>query len=226
MNPSFRALLTVAAASCFAFGLVPAPAAAQDTGVINGCVDAAGTLRVVGFGVRACRSNENAVSWNVQGPQGLQGLPGPAGMTGPRGPVGPQGPQGAQGPVGPRGPAGPQTLLNAVVLGNGTVQISSLPAGTTLAVSRTLPGIYNIAVTGLGNACPMLTANALNVATFMWLDSGSCGAGTLNIPVRSGNNLDVNFMLTVVGIGPATATAAASTATAPQSSAVTILGNP
>ena len=124
--------------------------------------------------------------------------------------------------MGPQGPAGPQTRLNAVVLGNGTVQVSSLPAGATLSVNRVQAGFYNIAITGLGNACPMLTANALNTATFLWVDSGSCGGGTLNIPVRSGNNPDVNFMLTAQGLGPASVAASKA---ASRSSAVTILGD-
>jgi hypothetical protein len=113
-------------------------------------------------------------------------------------------------------------VLNAVVLGNGTVQVSSLPPGATLAVSRVQAGYYTIAITGLGNACPMLTANSLNASTFMWVDSGNCGGGALNIPVRSGNNLDVNFMLVAVGLGSATASAATA---APRSSAVKILGD-
>ena len=47
MHPTVRTLLTIAAAPCLAFGVDIQPAAAQSSAVIRGCVDAAGTLRVL-----------------------------------------------------------------------------------------------------------------------------------------------------------------------------------
>ena len=72
-----------------------------------------GELRKV-TGPGQCKSNENELTWNIQGPTGPQGLTGstgpagPAGSAGPQGATGPQGLQGVPGAVGPQGPAGPQ----------------------------------------------------------------------------------------------------------------------
>jgi hypothetical protein len=77
--------------------------AAGGAGVIDGCVDKHGNLRIIDTSTTSCNSNETAVEWNQTGPQGLQG---PQGDAGPVGPSGPQGPAGAQGSAGPQGPAG------------------------------------------------------------------------------------------------------------------------
>ena len=88
--------------------------------VIRGCVAPSGDLKIVDSG--SCKKNEDALSWNQQGPAGAagakgdtgaQGLAGPAGPagakgdTGAQGPAGPAGPAGAKGDTGPQGPAGP-----------------------------------------------------------------------------------------------------------------------
>ena len=52
---------------------------AAGEGVINGCYQKnQGQLRIVAAGT-ACRPDENAISWNVQGPKGDPGPQGPAG---------------------------------------------------------------------------------------------------------------------------------------------------
>ena len=84
---------------------------AQGDGMIYGCVDPAGNLRIVAEG-DPCRANEQALTWNEQGPQGAPGEPGPQGEPGPLCPpadvevIGVEGPQGEQGPAGPSGPTG------------------------------------------------------------------------------------------------------------------------
>jgi hypothetical protein len=211
-----QAPMAAACLALLALGPGLQPAAAQSSGVLQACADAAGNLRLLTLSARACRANEIPVSWNIQGPQGLPGLPGPPGQRGPEGPMGPAG------PVGPRGPAGPQTVLNASIRSDGSVQVASVPPGATLTVNRTQVGVYDIAITGLGNGCPLITAIAVNTPTFLWLDSGTCTGGTLNIPIRSGNGLDVNFLITAVALGPANPSAANA---APRSSAVTIVGD-
>lgn len=70
-----------------------------------------GLVRIV-FKDDACKRNEAALSWAVQGPAGPAG---PQGDAGPAGPAGPQGDAGAQGPAGPAGPKGePGAALSSV----------------------------------------------------------------------------------------------------------------
>jgi len=92
-------------------------ALAQDEGVMYyACVNnASGTIHMIGA-EDTCNSNEQRVTWNSVGPQGLPGEAGPAGPVGPQGlpgetgPAGPVGPQGLPGEAGPAGPVGPQGL--------------------------------------------------------------------------------------------------------------------
>lgn len=52
-------------------------------GVIHGCYDARGKLRVIDAEAgETCRTHEVALSWNETGPQGPQGLEGPEGPAG------------------------------------------------------------------------------------------------------------------------------------------------
>ena len=95
-------------------------------GKINGCYrsggDQQGQLRLVSD-ADACRANEEAISWNQVGPQGL---PGPQGPTGPQGAPGATGQQGPQGPEGPQGPQGPQGQQGpAALLGFQVVEAST-----------------------------------------------------------------------------------------------------
>ncbi len=63
---------------------IPAP-----SGVVYGCYDKNGGLRVIDSAVTACKNNETSLSWNQTGPMGLPGPIGPQGPTGPTGPIGP-----------------------------------------------------------------------------------------------------------------------------------------
>ena len=73
--------------------------------VIYACrAKSTGSLRVPAPGT-SCKSDEQPLQWNVQGPAGPAG---PMGAQGPQGPVGPAGPPGAAGPRGATGATGPQ----------------------------------------------------------------------------------------------------------------------
>lgn len=120
----------IGTASVIAGGV--AAAAIPSGGVINGCLNPAGQLRVVDPALTGCKNGESSLVWNVQGPIG------PAGSQGRAGPVGPQGPQGvpgaagangALGPQGPAGPAGPQ----------GVPGPATLPAARLAANIATVP---------------------------------------------------------------------------------------
>jgi type VI secretion system Hcp family effector len=90
--------------SAGAYAMIP-----DASGVIHGCFDNHGNLRVIDSPSEKCKSNETAISWNRTGPQGPMGLPGLTGATGPKGDPGAPGatgPQGAQGVPGIPGPTG------------------------------------------------------------------------------------------------------------------------
>ncbi|MDX2052810.1 MAG: type VI secretion system tube protein TssD [Polyangiaceae bacterium] len=110
------------AATLASAGAYAAVSLNASSGEIQGCYDRQGRLRVLTGPNDACERNEQAISWNKQGPEGAQGLPGIQGPAGPVGPAGADGapgrdgrdglqgaigPMGAIGPVGPQGPAGP-----------------------------------------------------------------------------------------------------------------------
>src|SRR2546426_104166 len=80
-----------------AIGGVAFAAIPDSGGTIHGCYsNSNGNLRIVESSA-GCRSNENAISWNQQGPSGSPGEPG---ALGPTGPTGPRGERGASGPTG------------------------------------------------------------------------------------------------------------------------------
>ena len=81
-------------------------------------------------------------------------------------------------------------------------------------------GTYQIHVSGLGTSCPLLTAIPFNTPTPMWLGGGSCGGGTLDVPLHAGNNVDTSFVVMVAGLGSANAARTQAAA----SRAVTVLG--
>jgi hypothetical protein len=112
-----RRTVVIAAATVVVLPMAGAVASAavpdSDMGVIDGCYDRSGQLRVIDPQARdrrdrECTNRETAISWNQEGPQGAQGLPGADGAPGPAGESGPQGEKGDPGPQGPAGPAGPQ----------------------------------------------------------------------------------------------------------------------
>jgi len=67
--------VAVAVAAGVAYATIPG-----SNGVIHGCYNKAGALRVIDVGDGAgCVAGETALEWNQQGPQGPQGPPGRAG---------------------------------------------------------------------------------------------------------------------------------------------------
>lgn len=86
-----------------AYAAIPA-----SNGTINGCYSGGqGQLRVIDAeSGETCKSNETAISWNQQGPQGIPGAIGPQGLQGIQGQQGETGATGATGATGPQGPAG------------------------------------------------------------------------------------------------------------------------
>jgi collagen triple helix repeat protein len=113
------ALVVVAAALVTLGGVgyaAIANAYTDSAGMYHGCVNATnGILRVV-VPTDVCKSNENAITWNEQGPQGDTGATGPQGLTGNTGPTGATGPQGVKGDTGATGvtgATGPQGLTGA-----------------------------------------------------------------------------------------------------------------
>lgn len=82
------------------------------SGVIHGCYDSGGNLKVIDASVTAtCPKGYSALDWNQTGSAGQQG---PQGQTGPQGTAGPTGPQGLPGASGAAGANG-----STVLSGNG-----------------------------------------------------------------------------------------------------------
>ena len=110
-----RRILTIAAiiAAVLGVGGVAAYAAIPDSsGVIHGCYDNGGNVKVIDTAVTtSCPKGYTPLNWSQTGPQGPQGATGPAG---PAGPTGPAGPAGAKGDTGDTGPAGPVVTGPAV----------------------------------------------------------------------------------------------------------------
>ena len=100
-------LVLAAAAGALATALVGGIATAAipgPNGVIQGCYDSGGNVKVVE--ALPCPRNYTPFQWNQQGIQGAQGLQGPQGDKGEKGETGAQGAQGVQGLPGPAGPQG------------------------------------------------------------------------------------------------------------------------
>jgi type VI secretion system secreted protein Hcp len=95
------------------------------TGVIDGCVNREGHLRIVGAAGR-CRHEETPISWNVVGP------------VGPAGPTGASGPSGRDGATGPTGPQGTAGAASGVAADPGAV-------AATIAVTGQRTGAFSAA---------------------------------------------------------------------------------
>lgn len=69
----------------------------------------------------------------------------------------------------------------------------------SLAVTRVSAGRYQIAVRGLGTMiCPQVSAQAL-APTFIWFAGGNCGSGLRNTTAVTGDGVDHQFWLLVIG---------------------------
>jgi hypothetical protein len=82
-----------------AWAAIPGPG-----GVIQGCYDSGGNVKVVE--ALPCPRNYTAFQWNQQGIQGLKGDKGDRGDVGPEGPAGPAGAKGEKGDTGSAGADG------------------------------------------------------------------------------------------------------------------------
>jgi hypothetical protein len=172
-RPAILAVLVLAATAvgggAFAAGQsLKARHAVAASNVLFACVkQEEGQIRMVG-NLNSCKKNENAIQWNVVGPQGPQGVPGisvktaalsvgdvncPTGgiavtavsgqtyvCNGARGAQGPQGEQGIQGVQGPQGPQGPQGEQGPAGASGGSATLSS-PNGE-FTVDITDHGVY------------------------------------------------------------------------------------
>jgi type VI secretion system secreted protein Hcp len=119
-----RGKIIAIAAACVAIAAIGATYALAEggsTNTLNACVKN-GQLRMLQDG-GACKADETAIQWNVQGPQGVRGATGAQGAKGDQGPAG--APAGdpvftgtiavtgqKQGPF--QGPTGPTIPINAI----------------------------------------------------------------------------------------------------------------
>jgi hypothetical protein len=112
-------------------------------------------------------------------------------------------------------------VINAVVAADGTFIVNETPAGASLTVARTEQGAYQVTISGLGDGCPLPIANAF-AATFMFLNGGSCGSGSLTTLVETGDGLDhpFGFSASSGGLNPAPASSNANVASESTSSGV------
>jgi hypothetical protein len=135
-------------------------------GVIHGCYDKSGALRVIDSATASCSTKETALNWNQTGPQG------PAGPIGATGPAGATGAQGPAGPQGPPGVSGYEVISNSgailvvatcspgkqVLGGGGDVQIGG---GDAIAISEPTPDHTGWIVRSASNSGNPMTAYAV-----------------------------------------------------------------
>jgi hypothetical protein len=102
-------------------------------GVVQGCYDSGGNLKVLLPGETSCPKGYTALDWNQTGSAGATGPSGPAGPAGATGPQGPQGVAGADGATGATGPAGPQGPPGPTVTVTATPTTTPTPTSTLVA---------------------------------------------------------------------------------------------
>jgi collagen triple helix repeat protein len=136
-----RSMIAIAAVASLTLAAGIAYATIPDSGgLIHSCYKTQnGQLRVIESG--ECGPSETELTWSQTGPTGPQGA---QGSPGPTGPTGQQGPTGQTGPRGLQGSPGPGMLAWAHVAADGTL----LGSSGNVAIARTAPGIYCVAVTG------------------------------------------------------------------------------
>ena len=111
-------------------------------GVIHGCYDLNGKLRVIDSEAAGaapkCGEAEKSLNFSQQGPMGPAGPKGAAGAPGPMGPAGPKGATGAKGATGPMGPAGPSFVRGRFLGGD-----HGVPASYKTYASLDLQGLLH-----------------------------------------------------------------------------------
>lgn len=174
---SYVVVLSGALAGGLVLGAAAVDAATEDE-PIQACVNTeSGLLRIVNDASQ-CRSNEQPLDWDRQGPLGPQGPEGPRGPQGPEGPPGadgaqgepgPEGPAGPQGPQGERGPAGPSTPAAGRLAANaGQVSILRTDAGAaprrfTVTSLQLPPGSWALTAKALSQNPPADSADMVKV---------------------------------------------------------------
>ncbi|GAA1580176.1 collagen-like protein [Actinoplanes couchii] len=152
-------------ASAFA-GPAPVAAIAQAPSDIKVCVNRkSGDMRWVPAGTTRCRSGENLVSWDEEGPKGPKGATGAKGekgQDGADGPQGPAGPAGTPGAVGPQGSPGAPGVAGAPgAVGPPGPAGPSGPTGSTGAMGT--PGPSNLktkfGTAALGDSAKQVTCD-------------------------------------------------------------------
>ena len=102
-----RGVIVAAIAAAAVAGVAQAAIPGSGDGVISGCYDKTGKLRVIDAQAGAkCASAEKPLAWNQQGQPGPAGAQGATGPAGAQGATGPAGPQGVPGPAGQSGIVG------------------------------------------------------------------------------------------------------------------------
>src|SRR5580765_788902 len=210
-----RLVLLVSAALALAGGTMLVAHAGNGTtaaATIHACARVPqGELRTIGAN-KACKKNERALDWNVQGqkgdpgaagaigpagpaghdgsvgpagPPGPQGSPGSAGTQGPPGPAGPAGTQGGNGPAGATGPQGPPGAPGAIgPQGPAGPQGPQGPAGAGLTSLEGLNGMACHAGGEAGTVTLSYDASAHAVLTCVPGGGGGGGGGTPGIKVN------------------------------------------
>jgi large repetitive protein len=131
--------------------------------VINACRSkTTGALRVPTAGA-TCKSDEQALQWNVRGvagPVGPTGVAGPAGPAGAPGAIGPAGPRGQTGATGPQGPPGPVSVDTLA----GTTCTTAAGSVGTLGVRTEPSGAVTLSCSAQvdPNAAPGLIVNEID----------------------------------------------------------------
>jgi type VI secretion system secreted protein Hcp len=163
---------------------------ADTTGVIHGCVDHHGHLRVLEGNGSHCEGHESPIQWNQVGPVGPMG---PIGLTGPQGPIGATGPAGTTGPAGPAGTAGPQGLpgiqgvvgpagrdgrdgRDGVSGGGGTTSLPIDPCSPTMTASGTQSIFVHI---------EGIDGESRDGKHIKWIDASAFGWGGVSAAVSS-----------------------------------------
>jgi hypothetical protein len=141
-----------------------------DGGTLSICVNKTGVVYMVGNGFlfKKCQSNDQLVTWNIQGSKGDTGAVGPIGPQGLVGTTGPVGSQGIQGPVGatstiagPMGPQGDRGLPAQQGAGNILFMYEVNPVtflktdGTVWQSGRTIDGTYFVQLHGAEGQIPV-----------------------------------------------------------------------
>jgi hypothetical protein len=164
------ALLVAAAALVVALGGVAYAGIPGSQGVIYGCYDSGGNLKVIKSG-QSCARGFTSLNWNQSGPQGPQG---PAGATGQQGP---------QGPPGATDVFWTDTKLTTVIPDN------PLPGNTPTVAKLTLPpGKYLVT----SNATATIETETVFNCTIQEGPNGAQGSGPQTVDLGSHSGVVVN----------------------------------